>query len=54
MQREIDKCPPLKGTVEQKLEQLRAHQNRLADEMTKTIRELERELERIKKGGHAK
>lgn len=54
MQHEINKCPPLKGTVEQKLEQLRTHQNKVVDEMTKTIRELERELERIKKEANAK
>lgn len=54
MQHEINKCPPLNGTVEQKLEQLRTHQNRVVDELTKTIRELERELERIKKEANAK
>ena len=49
MQHEINKCPPLKGTVEQKLEQLRTHQNRVVDELTKTVSTLERELERIPK-----
>lgn len=50
---QISKCPPLKGTTEQKLEQLRNHQNRVADEMTKIISSLERELERIKKEANA-
>lgn len=54
MQHEINKCPPLKGTVEQKLEQLRTHQNRVVDELTKTVSELERKLERMKKEANAK
>lgn len=54
MQHEINKCPPLKGTVEQKLEQLRTHQNRVVEELTKTVSALERELERIKKEANAK
>ncbi|MBQ7910824.1 MAG: hypothetical protein IJ363_08580 [Clostridia bacterium] len=54
MKHEISKCPPLKGTVEQKLEQLRTHQNRVVDELAKTVSALERELERIKKEANAK
>lgn len=54
MKHEINKCPPLKGSVEQKLEQLRDHQNRVVDELTKTISLLERDLERIKKEANVK
>lgn len=50
---QISKCPPLKGTMDQKIEQLRTHQNRMADEMTKIISSLEREMERIKKEANA-
>lgn len=54
MRYQIKKCPPLKGTADQKLEQLRAHQNQVVDELTRIIGELERELERIKKEERAK
>lgn len=49
MKYKVTKIPPLSGTADQKLEQLRNHLNKTLDEVSRAMEELEREIERGRK-----
>lgn len=49
MKNKLSKVPPLSGTVEQQLSQLRLHQNKLVEELTRALDAKDAEIDRLKK-----
>lgn len=49
MKNKLSKMPPLKGTPEEKIEQIRNNYNRTIDEMARAMEDLEREIARLRK-----
>ena len=45
----LSKMPPLSGTTEQKLRQIRDCQNKTVDELTRALEAQQREMERLRK-----
>ncbi len=50
MKFKLSKIPPLSGTTEQKLQQIRDNQNKTIDELTRALEAVQRELERLRVG----
>ena len=51
MKYKINKIPPLKGTQQEQMEEMRVRMNVMADEITRAMEALEREIEKAKKRG---
>lgn len=49
MKTKLSKMPPLRGTPEEKTEQIRNYTNRLVEELIRAMEEQEREIERLRK-----
>lgn len=49
MATKINKIPPLAGTPANKADMIRAHVNRIVDEVEKALTERDREIERLRK-----
>ena len=49
MTNRITKIPPLRGTPQEQIEDLRRHVNTMADEVLRMLEERDREIERLKR-----
>ena len=49
MKNKLSKIPPLKGTLQEQINQLRNHQNRLVDELQRALDAKDAEIERLRK-----
>lgn len=54
MAKELMRMRPLQGTKEQKLEQIRREHDTLVDALNRRLGEMEKEIEKLKKGGTKK
>ena len=49
MKNRLTKVPPLSGTIQEQLNQLKNHQNKLVEELTRVLEEKDAEIDRMKK-----
>ena len=49
MKNRLTKVPPLSGTVQDQINQLKNHQNKLVEELTRVLEEKDAEIDRMKK-----
>ena len=49
MKNKLSKVPPLRGTIQDQINQLRNHQNRIVDELIRALDAKDAEIERLRK-----
>lgn len=49
MNKRINKIPPISGSPDAKIEQIRVHANRIVDELLGLLAERDREIERLRR-----
>lgn len=49
MKNRLTKVPPLSGTLQDQINQLKNHQNKLVEELTRVLEEKDAEIDRMKK-----